>query len=287
MKMKMQAHDLWDAIEGGPVQFRDDRRALEVIVVTVPKVMGIPLLDKATTKEAWDAIAAARIGVDRVRRATLQHLRRDWENIGVNPGEQVEDFALRLSTLHQQLVIHGDKDITEQRVVEKFLRTVPAKYVQIVVAIEQFLDFEALTLEEVTGRLKEVDEREAQAVTEPVSIHQRQAVVHRGAVEGALEEGEARRRRSWRFWFQEPAWRQRQTRPWWWTRTRQRCCVVADVEKAKALAVLAPTRASIAIRKGIGRVNVPSRAVMEQSMAAGEETEEAWRQKPSWAARRT
>jgi hypothetical protein len=51
--------------------------------------------------------------------------------------------------------------------------------------------------------------------------------------------------------------------------------VVADVEKAKALAVLAPTRASIAIRKGIGRVNVPSRAVMEQSAAAGEETEEA------------
>ena len=49
--------------------------------------------------------------------------------------------------------------------------------------------------------------------------------------------------------------------------------VVADVEKAKALAVLAPTRASIAIRKGIGRVNVPSRAVMEQSAAVWEETE--------------
>jgi hypothetical protein len=136
MKMKMQVRDLWDAIEGGPVQFRDDKRALEVIVVAVPKEMGIPLLDKATTKEAWDAIAAARIGVDRVRRATLQRLRRDWENIGVNPGEQVEDFALRLSTLHQQLVIHGDKDITEERVVEKFLRTVPAKYAQIVIAIE-------------------------------------------------------------------------------------------------------------------------------------------------------
>jgi hypothetical protein len=141
-----------------------------VIVAAVPKEMGIPLLDKATAKEAWDAIAAARIGVDRVRRATLQRLRRDWENIGVNPGEQVEEFTLRLSTLHQQLVIHGDKDITEERVVEKFLRTVPAKYAQIVVAIEQFLDFEALTLE-VTGRLKAVDNREEQALTEPVAIN--------------------------------------------------------------------------------------------------------------------
>jgi hypothetical protein len=142
-----------------------------VIFAAVPKEMALSLLDKASAKEAWDAIAATRIGVDRVRRATLQRLRREWENIGVNPSEQVEDFALRLSTLHQQLVVHGDRDIDEARVVEKFLRTVPAKYTRIVVAIEQFLDFEALTLEEVTGRLKAVDEREAQAVTEPVSIN--------------------------------------------------------------------------------------------------------------------
>jgi hypothetical protein len=155
MKLRMQARDLWDAIEGGPV----------------PKEMCLPLLDKATAKEAWDAIAVTRIGVERVRRATLQRLRRDWENISVNPGEQVDDFVVRLSTLHQQLVIHGDRDITEERVVEKFLRTVPAKYSQIVVAIEQFLDFEALTLEEVTGRLKAVDNREEQVLTEPVAIN--------------------------------------------------------------------------------------------------------------------
>jgi hypothetical protein len=171
MKLRMQARDLWDTIEGGPVQFRDDRRALEVIVGAVPKEMGLPLLDKATTKEVWDAIAATRIGVDRVRRATLQRLHRNWENISVNSNEQVDDFAMRMSTLHQQLVIHGDKDITEERVVEKFLRTVPAKYVQIVVAIEQFLDFEALTLEEVTGRLKAVDNCEEQVLTEPVAIN--------------------------------------------------------------------------------------------------------------------
>jgi hypothetical protein len=48
---------------------------------------------------------------------------------------------------------------------------VPAKYAQIVVAIEQFLDFEALTLEEVTGRLKAVDDREEQALTESVAIN--------------------------------------------------------------------------------------------------------------------
>jgi hypothetical protein len=33
--------------------------------------MGAPLADKASAKEAWDSIAAARIGIDRVRRAML------------------------------------------------------------------------------------------------------------------------------------------------------------------------------------------------------------------------
>ncbi|XP_066380149.1 uncharacterized protein, partial [Miscanthus floridulus] len=88
MKLRMQARDLWDAIEGGSVQFCDDRRTLEVIVGAVPKEMGIPLLDKAMAKEAWDAITATRIGVDRVRRATLQRLRRDWENIGSTPASK-------------------------------------------------------------------------------------------------------------------------------------------------------------------------------------------------------
>jgi hypothetical protein len=170
MKLRMQARDLWDAVEEERVSFRDDRRAMEVIVAAVPKEMGIPLIDKRTAKEAWDAIAAARIGVDRVRRATLQRLRRDWENISVKPGESVEDFAFRLSTLHRRLVFHGDQDIDERRVVEKYLRTVPPKYAQIVVAIEQFLDFDMLTLEEVTGRLKAVDDREEQAPTEPITV---------------------------------------------------------------------------------------------------------------------
>jgi hypothetical protein len=47
--------------------------------------MGATLTDKETTKEAWDSIAAARIGVDRVRRTTLQRLRKEWENLASVP----------------------------------------------------------------------------------------------------------------------------------------------------------------------------------------------------------
>jgi len=90
--------------------------------------MGAPLADKATAKEAWDSIAAARIGVDRVRCATLQRLRKEWENLAFRPGEQVEDFTLRLSALKQQMARHGNKDLDEEWAVEKLLHAAPKKY---------------------------------------------------------------------------------------------------------------------------------------------------------------
>ena len=141
MKVKIQARQLWDAIEYGDLPYHDDRRVLEAIIAGVPPEMGAPLADKATAKEAWDSIAAARIDVDRVRRATLQPLRKEWENLAFHPGEQVEDFVLRLSALKQQMVRHGDKDLDEERAVEKLLRAAPKKYAQLKIAIETLIYF--------------------------------------------------------------------------------------------------------------------------------------------------
>ena len=100
----------------------------------------------------------------------LQKLRQEWENLAFKPGEDVDDFALRLNTLMQQLARYGDNDIDEERAVEKFLRVVPKKYSQVAIAIEMLLDFSELSIEEVTGRLKAVDNREQLPPSEPVTI---------------------------------------------------------------------------------------------------------------------
>lgn len=71
MKVKMQARQLWDAVDGGDVDFHNDRWVLEAILAAAPPEMGATLTDKASAKLSWDSIAAARVGVDRVRRATL------------------------------------------------------------------------------------------------------------------------------------------------------------------------------------------------------------------------
>ena len=65
---------------------------------------------------------------------------------------------------------YGDNDIDEERAVEKFLRVVPKKYSQVAIAIEMLLDFSELSIEEVTGRLKAVDNREQLRPSEPVTI---------------------------------------------------------------------------------------------------------------------
>jgi hypothetical protein len=167
MKVKMQARRMWDAVRYDDADFDEDRRALEALAVLTE--MHSFLANKRTAKDAWDTIAAARIGSDRARRSTLQKLLQEWENLTFKLGEDVDDFALRLNTLMQQLARYGDNDINEERAVEKFLHVVP-KYSQVAIAIEMLLDFSELMIEEVTGRLKAVDNREQLPPSELVTI---------------------------------------------------------------------------------------------------------------------
>jgi len=138
--------------------YRDDRLALEAILRAVPPEMLATLAMKETAKEAWDSIKTIRLGVDRVRKATAQSLRREFDDIRFKDGETVDEFALRLTGMMNNLALLGD-DLKEERAVEKFLRVVPPRYAQVALSIETLLDLSELTVEELTGRLKAAEER--------------------------------------------------------------------------------------------------------------------------------
>ena len=70
---------MWDAVQYDDVDYDEDRQALDALIAAVPPEMQFSLSQKETAKEAWDAIAAARIGSDRARKSTLQALRKEWE----------------------------------------------------------------------------------------------------------------------------------------------------------------------------------------------------------------
>jgi hypothetical protein len=67
MKVKLQARQLWDAVEFSDVEFHEDRLALDAFLSFVLSEMVASLADKPTVKDAWDSIATTRVGLDRTR----------------------------------------------------------------------------------------------------------------------------------------------------------------------------------------------------------------------------
>jgi hypothetical protein len=99
MRVRLQVRHMWKVVWYGDVNYYEDRRVLDALIATVPPEMQFLLSKKRTAKEAWDAIAAARIDSDRARKTTLQALRKEWENLAFKPSEDVDDFVLCLNTL--------------------------------------------------------------------------------------------------------------------------------------------------------------------------------------------
>jgi hypothetical protein len=164
MKVKLKARGLWSAVETGDGDHQEDMLALDLLSSAVPPEMVSAVVSKDTTKVAWETIKTMRIGDDRVREVAAQHLLCQFETTEIKEEESIEDYSMRLSGMVQHLATLGEI-ITEQKVIGKFLHSVPHKYKQIVVAIQTLLDVETLTLVNMMGRLKATeDELEAPSV---------------------------------------------------------------------------------------------------------------------------
>jgi hypothetical protein len=170
MRVRLQVRHMWEAVQYGDIDYYEDRRALDALIAAVPSEMQFSLSKKRTSKEAWDAIAAARISSDRARKTTLQSLRKEWENLAFKPGEDVDDFALCLNTLQQKMVQFSDETYSEERDIEKLFRCILEKYKQIARSIESLLDLSTMSIEEAIGRLKVVDGDEPQSLSGPITV---------------------------------------------------------------------------------------------------------------------
>jgi hypothetical protein len=154
---------LWNAVESGSVERREDRMALAAILRAVPAEMKSTIAEKSSAKEAWMAVRIMRLGDERVREANAQKLLGAFENVKFRDGETIDEFAMRLNTMASELRALGEK-VDEVRLVKKVLRIVPKQYRQIAMSIATLLDLNTLSLEGLVGRLRAaevgVDEEE-------------------------------------------------------------------------------------------------------------------------------
>jgi hypothetical protein len=72
---------------------------MAAILRSVPSDMLGSLARKRTARSAWEAMKTVRMGVERVREASARQLLKDFGEIAFRNGELVDDFALRITGL--------------------------------------------------------------------------------------------------------------------------------------------------------------------------------------------
>ena len=163
MEVGMQASGMSRAILGAEdlddeYGYRNDKGAMEFILRSVPPKM-LPMLRKhQTSQELWEALRAMRAGSVRVRDAKAQTLRGEFDQLRHKPGESIDDLAMRLTGLCARLGELGDA-ISDKRVIQKWLRIVPKRYSQLAVSIDNLVDLDTTSIEEIIGRFKAAEER--------------------------------------------------------------------------------------------------------------------------------
>ena len=162
MRVYMQAHGIWEAIEPVSekvtVEDKVDKLALAAVYQAIPEDILLSITEKKTTRSAWEAIKLMCLGADRVKKARVQTLKTEFENLSMKDSETIDEFCMKLSGLVTNIRALGET-IDESYVVKKILRATPSKFLQITSAIEQFGKLDEMSVEETVGSLKAHEER--------------------------------------------------------------------------------------------------------------------------------
>lgn len=86
-------------------------------------------------------------------------LKKEFGEIEFKEGETIDEFSLRIVGLANQIRVL-DHPVADAEIVKKMLQVIPNHLSQIAIAIETFLDIDDISIEEVVGRLRQVEECE-------------------------------------------------------------------------------------------------------------------------------
>eukprot|EP00253_Pinus_taeda_P012184 PITA_12184 len=173
MKALFASQDLWEIVEDGfdepadETEFnrltqaekdilksnrKKDAKAIVLLYQAVDQSVFPRLAAAKTSNEAWQTLKTAYQGMEKVRTAKLQLLRRDFENLNMKESDNIDSFFTQVIGLVTQMRTHGET-IEDRRIVEKILRVLPSKFDAIVTTIEETKDLSSFSVDELHASL--------------------------------------------------------------------------------------------------------------------------------------
>jgi hypothetical protein len=124
---------------GATVKRTHDRQALGALLCSMLREMWAALMSKEMVEETLEAVKSMLLGADHMKETLAQRLQHEFENISFKDGELIDDFALHINVLAEDL--HGlEGTVNDTRAMKKMLRVLLKRYSQITVSIEMVLD---------------------------------------------------------------------------------------------------------------------------------------------------
>ena len=159
MKILLKVHKVWEIVETETNEIDKNNFAIALIFQSIPEALILQVGELYTAKKVWDAIKARHLGADRVREARLQTLMAEFDRLKMKETKSIDDFVGKLSEISSKSAALG-VTLEEPKLVKKFLSSLPRKkYIHIVASLEQVLDLNVTSFEDIIGCLKAYKER--------------------------------------------------------------------------------------------------------------------------------
>ncbi|GJT89234.1 zinc finger, CCHC-type containing protein [Tanacetum coccineum] len=161
IKVILEAHDLWEAIEPKKNTQEDDKKDKATIAFLYQALTEDVILQVAgceTAKELWESLKRRHVGEEKVQQARLQSLMIGFQTLQMKEDDTVDAFTAKLNGYATKAKELG-KTLDESLLVRKLLDSTPDRFIQIVASIEQTNDLDDITLDEIIGKLKAFEER--------------------------------------------------------------------------------------------------------------------------------